>query len=54
MREMEALNKAELIIMEVHPHMLGEEKVRELLSRLADNGFKTLDRSGLVVVLGKA
>ena len=53
MREAETLRAAELIIMEVHPHMIGEEKVHTLLSTLAELGFKTLDRSGLVVVLGK-
>jgi FkbM family methyltransferase len=54
MQEAKTLCDAELIIMEVHPHMIGEEKVRTLLSTLAELGFKTFDRSGLVVVLGKA
>jgi FkbM family methyltransferase len=53
MREPEALSNAAVIIMEVHPHMLGEEKVARIMSRLADLGFKVLDRSALVVVLSK-
>ena len=54
MREPEALRRAELIIMEVHPHMIGEEKVQTLLSKLAGLGFKTIDQSALVVVLSRA
>ena len=33
--------------------MIGEEKVRTLLSNLGDLGFQEVDRSALVVVLGK-
>jgi len=54
MQEPDALSKAALIILEVHPHMIGEDKVETLLSKLADMGFKTIDRSALVVVLGRA
>ena len=53
MREPEALRRAELIIMEVHPHMIGKEKVETLLSKLAGLGFKTIDQSALVVVLSR-
>jgi FkbM family methyltransferase len=51
--EEEALKKAALIILELHPHRLGEDKVRSLLSKLTQLGFTTLDRSGSVVVLSK-
>ena len=54
MREPDALRNAELVIMEVHPHILGEEKVQTVLSRLADLGFKTIERSALVFVFSKA
>jgi FkbM family methyltransferase len=54
MREAESLRVAELIIMEVHPHMIGEEKVQTILSKLTNLGFKMLDRSSLVVVFGKS
>lgn len=53
LREPQALQRAQLIIMEVHPHTLGEEKVGATLSRLNDLGFRILERSALVVVLGK-
>jgi FkbM family methyltransferase len=54
MREADALRKAELVIMEVHPHMIGEEKVQTVLSRLGDLGFRTIERSALVFVFSKA
>jgi FkbM family methyltransferase len=53
MHEPDALERAELIIMEVHPHLVGEEKVKGLLSKLAVLGFKTVDSSGFVVVLNR-
>ena len=53
MQEPDALSKAALIILEVHPHMIGEDKVKTLLSKLADMGFKTIDQSALVVVLSR-
>ena len=54
MREPDALRAAELIILEVHPHLIGEEKVQALLARLAGLGFKEVERSAMVVVLTKA
>lgn len=54
MREPDALRRAELIIIEVHPHMIGEEKVQTIMSRFADLGFKPIERSALVVVFSKA
>ena len=54
MQEPDALGNAELIILEVHPHVIGEERVQALMSKLAQRGFKTIDRSGQVVVLSKA
>jgi len=53
MREPEAVRAAELIILEVHPRLVGEDKVRSLLARLEDLGFRTIERSAMVVVLGK-
>lgn len=53
MHEPDALETAELIIMEVHPHLIGEEKVKALLSKLADLRFKRIDSSGFVVVLNR-
>ena len=53
MREPEALRQAELVIMELHPHMIGEDKVRVILSEIQNLGFMTLDHSALVIVLSK-
>jgi FkbM family methyltransferase len=52
-RELEVLRNADPIIMEVHPHVIGEEKVQTLLSKLATLGFETIDKSAQVVVLSK-
>jgi FkbM family methyltransferase len=49
--EPDVLKRAELIIMEVHPHLIGEEKDKTLLSKLAGLGLKRIDSSGFVVVL---
>lgn len=54
MREADVLRAAELIIMEVHPQVIGEEKVQALMSGLADLGFKTIETSSRVTVLSKA
>jgi FkbM family methyltransferase len=54
MREPEALRAAELIILEVHPRLVGEDRVESLLARLGDLGFRTIERSAMVVVLTKA
>jgi hypothetical protein len=53
MHEAEALRRAELLIMELHPHMIGEEKVAALMSSLEKLGFREIDRSALVVVMAK-
>jgi FkbM family methyltransferase len=53
MRESAALRKAELIIMEVHPHVIGDEKAQLLISKLATLGFKIIESSAQVVVLNK-
>jgi len=54
MQEGDALRSAQLIIMETHPHVIGVDKTHALLSKLADLGFRTIDRNALVVVLAKA
>ena len=51
MHESEVLRGARLIIMEIHPHMIGEEKVQALMSKLESLGFEKIDQSSLVVVL---
>jgi FkbM family methyltransferase len=54
MQESDALTKAELIVMEVHPYMIGEEKIQTLLARLHDLGFKMIEKSKLVVVMSRS
>jgi FkbM family methyltransferase len=49
--ELETLRRAEVIIMEVHPHLLGEAKVSETLSELGKIGFSVTERTASVVVL---
>jgi FkbM family methyltransferase len=51
--ELDAVRKAELIIMEVHPAMTGEQKVQEILSKLKESGFQLIEKSVEVVVLKK-
>lgn len=53
MEEADILGKAELIILELHPHLIGEEKASTVLSKLENLNFKVIERSGSVVVLGK-
>lgn len=51
MHEAESLRRAELIIMEVHPGLIGRPKIETLLAKLAELGFAIIERSALVVVL---
>jgi hypothetical protein len=53
MREADALRNAELIIMEVHPHVIGEEKTQALISKLGAMGFRTIESSAQVIVLNR-
>jgi len=53
-REPEMIRKAELIVMEVHPHILGTEKVEFLLSTLKDLGFGILSQSKNVISFQKS
>lgn len=54
MREPRAIEKAQLIIMEVHPHILGEDKVQLMISKLIALNFEVIDRSTNVVIFRKA
>jgi FkbM family methyltransferase len=53
-REAETIRKAELIVLEVHPHILGNEKVEFLLSTLKDLGFGILSHSKNVISFRKS
>ena len=54
LREPETIRKAELIVLEVHPHILGNEKVEFLLSTLKNLGFGILSHSKNVISFRKS
>jgi FkbM family methyltransferase len=54
LREPETIRKAELIVLEVHPHILGNEKVEFLLSTLKNLGFCILSHSKNVISFRKS
>jgi FkbM family methyltransferase len=49
----DALEKADIIILETHARIIGHVKAAEVLSRLNDIGFKKLAEDSFVVVLGR-
>lgn len=53
MREPETVGRAELIIMELHPQMVGEEKVARMMAEFKRLGFGLEERQADVVVLSK-
>jgi len=53
MREAEAIRKAEVVIMEIHPHIIGEQETGALISRLENLGFRIAEQSALVWVFSK-
>jgi FkbM family methyltransferase len=50
MQEAEVIRGAAVIIVEVHPALIGEEKVTALLARLVELGFNNVERSKNVLV----
>jgi FkbM family methyltransferase len=53
-REPETIRKAELIVLEIHPHIIGKEKVEFLLSTLKELGFGILSQSSNVITFRKS
>lgn len=51
--EGDVLKKADTIILETHVRLIGEEKIRWMMNKLHELGFKVIDKSGAVVVLRK-
>jgi FkbM family methyltransferase len=51
--ELEILSKAKIIIMELHPDVLGEDKVSEIIFDLDKIGFEVAERMATVVVMCK-
>jgi FkbM family methyltransferase len=54
MREPDILEKAELIIMEVHPHVLGDDKVQFMISKLMALNFEIVARLSNVLTFRKS
>ncbi len=52
--EAEVLKHAEIIILETHARMIGEAKNSELLAKLKEIGFETIDEEATVVVLKRS
>jgi FkbM family methyltransferase len=52
--EIDVLRKADIVILETHARIIGEEKNRELLSRLQETGLKMIDQDSYVVVMSKS
>ena len=49
--EAEVLKRAEIIVLETHARMIGEAKNSELLAKLKEVGFETIDEEATVMVL---
>jgi FkbM family methyltransferase len=49
--EIEVLKKADVIVMETHARIIGEEKNKDLISRLLDIGFRVVEEEGFVITL---
>jgi FkbM family methyltransferase len=49
--EADIIRNAGLIIMETHPRLIGEQKVRLMMEKLHELGFKLIKKLGPVVVL---
>jgi FkbM family methyltransferase len=49
--EIEVLKSADAIIMETHARMVGEEKIKVMVNKLRDIGFKVVEEDGYVITL---
>ena len=49
--EIEALKRADAIIMETHARIIGEEKTKLMMNKLTDLGFKIVEEDGYVTTL---
>lgn len=49
--ELEVLRKANVIILETHARLIGEDKNQFLINRLADAGFRIVEQDGFVITL---
>jgi FkbM family methyltransferase len=52
--EIEVLKKADVIIMETHARLIGEDKNQSLLHALTDAGFKIIEEDSFVITLQRS
>jgi FkbM family methyltransferase len=50
-QEIEVLRKADVIILETHARLIGEDKNQFLINRLKDVGFRIAEQDGFVITL---
>ena len=53
-QEIEVLKKADVIIMETHARLIGEDKNQSLLRALTDGGFRIIEEDSFVVTLQRS
>jgi hypothetical protein len=49
--EIEVLKSADAIIMETHARLVGEEKIKLMMNKLTDVGFKVIEEDDYVITL---
>jgi FkbM family methyltransferase len=49
--EIEVLKKADVIVMETHARIIGEDKNRDLISKLKGIGFEIVEEEGFVITM---
>jgi hypothetical protein len=51
MRESHILSRMDTLILETHARVIGDTKNREMLGKLAELGFRTIDQDSYVIVM---
>jgi hypothetical protein len=49
--EIEVLKKADVIVMETHARLIGEDKNRVLINKLTEIGFEIVEEDGFVITM---
>jgi FkbM family methyltransferase len=49
--EIEVLKKADVIVMETHARLIGEDKNKDLIRKMTDIGFRIVEEDGFVITL---
>jgi FkbM family methyltransferase len=52
--ELDVLKRADVIVMETHARLIGEEKNNDLISKLEGVGFRIIDEDGFVITLRRS